>query len=154
MGHERQAMVGNGGFARQRLRSCVRIILRFHGHDRRRPLLGRNHRPADAGRANAWNYWQFMDYGGSAPATIQNGSLMSNAARERCRQARFRSRPICQVRPPWRRADRCNPRTQSNVTVSAYQNTGTNTIKIILTNYSGSTVSQPVSITNAPTLLL
>ena len=41
-------------------------------------------------------------------------------------------------------------RTFPTVSVSAYQNGATNTLVIVATNYSGSSVVQPFSMTNAP----
>jgi len=40
---------------------------------------------------------------------------------------------------------------ESAVTVSAYQNTSTNQIRIVVTNYNSSSVSRTFNITNAPT---
>ncbi|HUD54472.1 MAG TPA: hypothetical protein VMR02_04550, partial [Terracidiphilus sp.] len=54
------------------------------------------------------------------------------------------------VRPGYYRIDATHA-PQSNVTVSAYQNTGTNTLIIIATNYSGSSINQTFNVTNAPT---
>jgi glucuronoarabinoxylan endo-1,4-beta-xylanase len=54
------------------------------------------------------------------------------------------------IRPGYYRIDATHI-PQSGVSVSAYQNTGTKTLVIVATNYTGSAVSQGFSITNAPT---
>jgi glucuronoarabinoxylan endo-1,4-beta-xylanase len=55
------------------------------------------------------------------------------------------------VRPGYSRIDATHL-PQTGVSVSAYQDTGTESLVIIATNYTGSAVSQTFNLTNAPKL--
>jgi glucuronoarabinoxylan endo-1,4-beta-xylanase len=103
--------------------------------------------------ANAWLYWQLIDYNQAGGAgTSTDGSLMANAASgytitDRAyvlgQYAKF-------VRPGYYRIDATHT-PQNGVSVSAYQNTSSSTLVIIATNYTSSSVSQTFDISNAPT---
>ncbi len=101
--------------------------------------------------ANAWLFWQMVDYdyGGAASAT--DGSLMSNAAGGSvvAKRAYVLGQYSKFVRPGYYRIDATHL-PQTGVSVSAFQNTGTNSLVIIATNYTGSDVSQTFDLTNAP----
>jgi glucuronoarabinoxylan endo-1,4-beta-xylanase len=100
--------------------------------------------------ANAWLYWQFIDYNGAA--TSADDSLMANSAGGNVVAAR--AFVLGQygkfVRPGYYRIDATHL-PQTGVSVSAFQNKSTNTLVIIATNYTGSAVSQTFNLTNAPT---
>jgi len=102
--------------------------------------------------ANAWLYWLLADYnraGGAATDTDE--SLMANSAGDGA--VPLRAYVLGQyskfVRPGYYRIDATHL-PQSGVSVSAYQNAATNTLVVIATNYTGSSVSQTFGITNAP----
>ncbi len=103
--------------------------------------------------ANAWLYWLMQDYNqaGNA-ASFNEGALMSNTAGGNtvAQRAYVLGQYSKFVRPGYYRIDATHL-PQSGVSVSAYQDTGTNTLVIIATNYTGSTVSQTFNLTNAPT---
>lgn len=99
--------------------------------------------------ASAWLYWQLIAYNG--PATSDDESLMANSAAGNV--VALRAYILAQyskfVRPGYYLIDATrNP--QTGVSVSAYQNTGTNTLVIIATNYTSSPVSQTFNVENAP----
>jgi glucuronoarabinoxylan endo-1,4-beta-xylanase len=101
--------------------------------------------------ANAWLYWQMIGYDGGT--TNDDQSLMSNPASGSvvAKRAYALAQYSKFVRPGYFRIDAThNP--QTGVSVSAYQNTSTNTLVIIATNYTGSPVSQTFDLTNAPTI--
>ena len=102
--------------------------------------------------ANAWLYWQMIDYNqpGNGP-TASDGSLMANptSGSTVARRAYALGQYSKFVRPGYYRIDATHL-PQSGVSVSAYQNTPTNTLVIIATNYTGSAVSQTFDLTNAP----
>ena len=95
--------------------------------------------------ANAWLYWRLIGTGGSDDQglTVSSGSDPAKRAYVLGQYAKF-------VRPGYYRIDATHL-PQSGVSVSAYQNTGTNALVIIATNYTGSSVSQTFNLTNAPT---
>jgi glucuronoarabinoxylan endo-1,4-beta-xylanase len=103
--------------------------------------------------ANMWLFWQLIDFNQAGGAgTTSNGSLIANAASGYA--VADRAYVLAQyskfVRPGYYRISAThNP--QSGVTVSAYQQTSSNTLVIIATNYTGSSLSQVFNITNAPT---
>jgi glucuronoarabinoxylan endo-1,4-beta-xylanase len=103
--------------------------------------------------ANAWLYWQMIDYNlaGGAPTT-DDGGLMSNAAGGyvAAKRAYVLGQYSKFVRPGYYRIDATHV-PQTGVSVSAYQNKSSNNLVIIATNYSSSSVSQSFNITNAPT---
>jgi O-glycosyl hydrolase len=103
--------------------------------------------------ANAWLYWQMIDYNlaGGGPTT-DDGGLMSNAAGGfvAAKRAYVLGQYSKFVRPGYYRIDATHL-PQTGVSVSAYQNTSSNSLVIIATNYTGSSVSQKFSLTNAPT---
>lgn len=99
--------------------------------------------------AGAWLYWQMIGYDGAA--TNDDESLMSNP--EGGSVVALRAYALGQyskfVRPGYSRIDAThNP--QSGVSVSAYKSASSNTLVIIATNYTGSSVSQTFDLTNAP----
>ena len=103
--------------------------------------------------ANAWLYWQLIDFNQSGGAgTSSDGSLMANAASGYT--VPLRTYALGQyahfIRPGYYRIDATHV-PQSGVTVSAYQQTSSNTLVIVATNYTGSSVSQTFNITNSPT---
>jgi O-glycosyl hydrolase len=100
--------------------------------------------------ANAWLYWQMIDYPGAATST--DGSLMANssAGSAVAKRAYVLGQYSKFVRPGYYRIDATHL-PQSGVSVSAFQNAGSNTLVIIATNYTGSDVSQTFDLTNAPT---
>lgn len=99
--------------------------------------------------AGAWLYWQMIAYSGAA--TSDDESLMSNP--EGGSVVALRAYALGQyskfVRPGYYRIDAThNP--QSGVSVSAYKSSSSNTLVIIATNYTSSSVSQTFSLSNAP----
>lgn len=103
--------------------------------------------------ANAWLYWQMIDYNlaGGGPST-DDGGLMSNSAGGyvAAKRAYVLGQYSKFVRPGYYRIDATHL-PQTGVSVSAYQNKSSNSLVIIATNYTGSSVSQIFNITNAPT---
>jgi glucuronoarabinoxylan endo-1,4-beta-xylanase len=93
---------------------------------------------------NAWLYWQFYQ-----PDSTDGLSLISDSTPYPARlyvlgqYAKF-------VRPGYYRIDATRA-PASGVSVSAYQNTSTNTLVIIATNYTSSSSSVTFNISNAPT---
>jgi glucuronoarabinoxylan endo-1,4-beta-xylanase len=100
--------------------------------------------------ANAWLYWLLIYYDGAA--TPDDESLIGNASSSFAiaKRAYMLGQYAKFVRPGYYRID-ATRLPQSGVSVSAFQNTPTNTLVIIATNYTGSAVSQTFNITNAPT---
>jgi len=100
--------------------------------------------------ANAWLFWQLIDYNGAA--TSVDNSMMANSAGGYAVPSRayVLGQYAKFVRPGYYRIDATHI-PQANVTVSAYQNTSSNTLDIIATNYSSSPITQTFNITNAPT---
>jgi glucuronoarabinoxylan endo-1,4-beta-xylanase len=86
--------------------------------------------------ANAWLYWT-MD------GDLDNSGAIPQRAYVIGQYSKF-------VRPGYYRIDATHL-PSSQVSVSAYQNTSTNTLVLIATNYSTSPVSQTFNIQNAPT---
>jgi glucuronoarabinoxylan endo-1,4-beta-xylanase len=93
--------------------------------------------------ANAWLYWWLIGWGGDDEGLTGGGTTVAKRAYMLGQYSKF-------VRPGYYRIDATHL-PQSGVSVSAYQNTGTNTLVIIATNYTGSDVSQTFNLTNAPT---
>ena len=92
---------------------------------------------------NAWQIYLLQTYDNVDDGLI-NGNTGSIAQRAYVmgQYSKF-------VRPGYFRIDAThNP--VSGVTISAYQNTSSNTLVIIATNYTGSAVSQTFNLTNAP----
>jgi glucuronoarabinoxylan endo-1,4-beta-xylanase len=93
--------------------------------------------------ANAWLYWWLVD----SDNTDDQGLMANNGT------PALRAYMLGQyskfVRPGYSRIDATHL-PESDVSVSAYQSLGTNTLVIIATNYSSAAVSQPFTITNAP----
>jgi len=94
--------------------------------------------------ANAWLYWwlYFTNPTDDEGLTDGNGNVAARGY-VLAQYSKF-------VRPGYYRID-ATRQPQSGVSVSAYQNTGTSTLVIIATNYTGSAVSQQFNITNSPT---
>ncbi len=94
--------------------------------------------------ANAWLYWRFLESGDDEGLTAAiSGGNVALRAYMLGQYGKF-------IRPGYVRIDAThNP--ASGVSVSAYQNTSTNTVAIVATNYTGSDVSQAFTITNGPT---
>jgi glucuronoarabinoxylan endo-1,4-beta-xylanase len=92
---------------------------------------------------NAWLYWWLMSKGDDDEGLIDTSGAVAQRAYMLGQYAKF-------VRPGYYRIDATRA-PQTGVSVSAYQNTSTNTLVIIATNYTGSAVSQTFNITNAPT---
>ncbi len=94
--------------------------------------------------ANAWLYWWLQ-----APESSDNQGLMSSNG-----TAALRAYMLGQygkfVRPGYYRVDATHL-PQTGVSVTAYQNTSTNTLVIIATNYTSAAVSQAFTMSNAPT---
>ncbi len=94
--------------------------------------------------ANAWLYWWLIN----SDSTDDQGLMASNGTL--ARRAYMLGQYSKFVRPGYYRIDATHL-PEAGVSVSAYQNTTTNTLVIIATNYSASAVSQPFTLTNAPT---
>jgi glucuronoarabinoxylan endo-1,4-beta-xylanase len=92
---------------------------------------------------NAWQIYLLQTYDNNDDGLISgNTGSIAKRAYVMGHYSRF-------VRPGYFRIDAThNP--VSGVTVSAYQNTSSNTLVIIATNYTGSAVSQTFNLTNAP----
>ena len=92
---------------------------------------------------NAWLYWRLIDINDNDDQGLEsNRGTVAARAYVLGQYSKF-------VRPGYYCIDATHlPRT--GVSVSAYQNAGTNTLVIIATNYTGSAVSQTFSLTNAP----
>jgi len=95
--------------------------------------------------ANAWLYWWLVDSSPSDNESLSDGG--SNVAKRAYVMGQYSKF----VRPGYYRIDATRA-PQSGVSVSAYQNTPTNTLVIVATNYTGSAVTQQFNITNAPAL--
>ena len=94
--------------------------------------------------ANAWLYWWLIDANNSDDeGLLANNGTIAQRAYVLGQYSKF-------VRPGYSRIDATHL-PQADVSVSAYKSTGTNSLVIIATNYTGSAVSQTFSITNAPT---
>jgi glucuronoarabinoxylan endo-1,4-beta-xylanase len=93
--------------------------------------------------ANAWLYWWLIDSNSSDDQGLMasNGTVPKRAYMLG-QYSRF-------VRPGYYRIDATHLPV-SGVSVSAYNNTATNTLVIVATNYTSSSVSQTFTITNAP----
>jgi glucuronoarabinoxylan endo-1,4-beta-xylanase len=103
--------------------------------------------------ANAWLYWLMQDYNQAGnSASVNDGALMSNTVggSVAAKRAYVLGQYAKFVRPGYYRIDATHL-PQTGVSVSAYQNTSSNTLVIIATNYTGSSVSQTFNLTNAPT---
>jgi glucuronoarabinoxylan endo-1,4-beta-xylanase len=94
--------------------------------------------------ANAWLYWWLIDANDTDDEGLEsNSGTVAQRAYVLGQYSKF-------VRPGYNRIDATHL-PQTGVSVSAYQNTGTNTLAIIATNYTSSPVSQTFNLTNAPT---
>jgi glucuronoarabinoxylan endo-1,4-beta-xylanase len=94
--------------------------------------------------ANAWLYWWLID----TDSTDNQGLMASNGTI--ARRGYMLGQYSKFVRPGYYRIDATHL-PEANVSISAYQNTTTNTLVIIATNYSTAAVSQEFTLTNAPT---
>jgi glucuronoarabinoxylan endo-1,4-beta-xylanase len=94
--------------------------------------------------ANAWLYWWLYSTNPTDDEGLSDGK--GNVAARGYVLAQYSKF----VRPGYYRID-ATRQPQSGVSVSAYQNTATNTLVIIATNYNGSAVSQTFTLANAPT---
>jgi glucuronoarabinoxylan endo-1,4-beta-xylanase len=93
--------------------------------------------------ANAWLYWWLIERNPSDDEALSDGgSNIPKRAYMLGQYAKF-------VRPGYYRIDATH-QPQQGVSISAYRDTGTNTIVIVATNYNNSSVSQQFSLTNAP----
>jgi len=93
--------------------------------------------------ANAWLYWWLIDSNNTDDQGLMaNNGTVAKRAYMLGQYSRF-------ARPGYFRIDATHL-PESDVSVSAYQNTATNTLVIIATNYSAAAVSQTFNITNAP----
>ena len=95
--------------------------------------------------ANAWLYWWLARGNPSDDESLTDGG--SNVAKRAYMLGQYSKF----VRPGYYRIDATH-QPQQGVSISAYRDTGTNTLVVIATNYTGSAVSQPFSLTNAPKL--
>lgn len=101
-----------------------------------------DHRLAVDG-VNAWLYWWLVENDATDnEGLISNSTPYPQRAYVLGQYSKF-------VRPGYSRIDATHL-PQTGVSVSAYQNTGTNTLAIIATNYTSSPVSQTFNLTNAP----
>lgn len=93
--------------------------------------------------ANAWLYWWLINYDNTDDQGLMafNGTI--------AKRAYMMGQYSAFVRPGYYRIDATHL-PEPNVSVSAYQNTTTNTLVVIATNYSSSAVSQTFTLTNAP----
>jgi glucuronoarabinoxylan endo-1,4-beta-xylanase len=92
---------------------------------------------------DAWLYWWLISKNSDDEGLIaSDGVTVAARAYVLAQYSKF-------VRPGYYRIDATHT-PQSGVSVSAYQNKSTNTVVIIATNYTGSTVSQTFNLTNAP----
>ena len=91
--------------------------------------------------ANAWLYWLLISLGDDEGLSIGSGNPALRAY-VLGQYSKF-------VRPGYRRLDATHV-PQTGVSVSAFQNATTNTVVIIATNYTGSSLSQTFDLTNAP----
>jgi glucuronoarabinoxylan endo-1,4-beta-xylanase len=93
---------------------------------------------------NAWLWWEATYTG------VASYSLLDSTNTTVLKRGYMLGQYSKFVRPGYYRIDAThNP--QSGVSVSAYQQTSSNTLVIIATNYTGSSLSQTFNITNAPT---
>jgi glucuronoarabinoxylan endo-1,4-beta-xylanase len=94
--------------------------------------------------ANAWLYWWLQ-----SPESSDNQGLMNSNG-----TVALRAYMLGQygkfVRPGYYRIDATHL-PQTGVSVTAYQNTSTNTLVVVATNYTNAAVSQAFSLSNAPT---
>lgn len=95
-------------------------------------------------------YWQINDFGGTAPPTATNGSLISNAAAGSvvAKRAYALAQYAKFVRPGYQRIA-ATARPLSNVSVTAYKSG--NNLSAVLTNYDASPHAITLNLTNAPT---
>lgn len=93
--------------------------------------------------ANAWLYWWLVNWNN----TDDQGLMAANGTVPK--RAYMMGQYSKFVRPGYYRIDATHL-PNSNVSVSAYQNTATKTLVVIATNYSSSAVSQTFTLTNAP----
>lgn len=100
--------------------------------------------------ANMVLYWQIVDFGGTAPPTATNGSLISNAAAGSvvAKRAYMLAQYSKFVRPGYQRIA-ATARPLSNVSVTAYKSG--NNLSAVLTNYDASPHAITLNLTNAPT---
>ena len=94
--------------------------------------------------ANAWLYWWLQ-----SPESTDNQGLMNSNGTVALR-AYMLGQYSKFIRPGYYRIDATHL-PQTGVSVSAFQNTATNTLVIVATNYTGAAVSQAFSLSNAPT---
>jgi glucuronoarabinoxylan endo-1,4-beta-xylanase len=94
--------------------------------------------------ANAWLYWWLQ-----SPESSDNQGLM-NSNGTVAQRAYMLGQYSKFVRPGYYRIDATHL-PQTGVSVSAFQNTATNTLVIIATNYTNAAVSQAFTLSNAPT---
>ena len=95
--------------------------------------------------ANAYLFWLLINFNG----VNDNEALMNYAGTVASRAYVFGQYSKF-IRPGYYRIDATH-KPQTGVTVSAYQNTSSNTLVIVATNYTASPVSQEFTLTNAPT---
>ncbi len=94
--------------------------------------------------ANAWLYWWLVESNPTDDEGLTDGG--SRVAKRAYMLGQYSK----YVRPGYYRIDATH-QPQSNVSISAYKDTASNTIVIVATNYGSSDVSQQFSLTNAPT---
>jgi glucuronoarabinoxylan endo-1,4-beta-xylanase len=92
--------------------------------------------------ANAWLYWWLTANTSDNEGLTDGGSTITKRAYILGQYSKF-------VRPGYYRIGATHL-PQSGVSVSAYQNTSTNSLVVIATNYTSSPVSQQFALTNAP----
>ena len=97
--------------------------------------------------ANAWLYWKLSNN----PYDTNDEGLMSNSGTV-AKRAYMLGQYSKFVRPGYYRIDATHF-PQTGVSISAYQDTVTNTFVVVATNYTSSAVSQTFNITNSPTFV-
>jgi len=99
-----------------------------------------------ADNANAWLYWWFL-----IPSTANNGEgLMTTDTGVTAKRAYVMGQYSRFIRPGYLRIDATH-KPQAGVSVSAYQDTPSNTLVIVATNYTASPITQTFNVVNAPT---
>ena len=93
--------------------------------------------------ATAWLYWWLVEGSPSDDESLSDGG--SNIAKRAYMLGQYSKF----VRPGYYRIDATH-QPQQGVSVSAYNDAGSNTLVIIATNYNSSSVSQQFSVSNAP----
>lgn len=91
---------------------------------------------------NMWNYWWFVGPTTDGEGLIDSSGTVAKRAYVLGQYSRF-------ARPGYFRIDATH-KPQTGISVSAYQDTPSNTLVIVATNYTASPVAQTFNIANAP----